>query len=84
MARARADILQVVVLAADAQTFLAGGGAGIGALLQAQEQVLELHHPRVGEHEGGVVGRDEVAAVNRGVPFGLEVVQPVLPNFVGG
>ena len=46
MARGVADIVEIVVLAAGAHAFLRGRGAHIGALLQAGENVLELHHPR--------------------------------------
>src|SRR5690606_6939408 len=37
-----ADVFQIVVLAAGAHTFLAGGGAGISTLFQTQEAILEL------------------------------------------
>ena len=46
MARGVADIVEVVVLAAGAHAFLRGGGARVGALLEAGEDVLELHHAR--------------------------------------
>ena len=52
-------IVEVVVLAARAHAFLRGGRARIGTLLQAGEDVLELHHAGIGEHEGRVVARHE-------------------------
>ena len=44
MARGVADIVEVVVLAAGAHAFLRGGRTRIRPLLQAGENVLELHH----------------------------------------
>jgi hypothetical protein len=53
MAIGEADIFQIVVLAASADTFLAGGGTVVIALLEAEENVLELVHAGVGEEQGG-------------------------------
>ena len=61
MARGVADILEVVVLAAGAHALLRRRGAHVGPLLQAGEDVLELHHARVGEHQRRVVARHERA-----------------------
>ena len=59
VARGVADIVEVVVLAAGAHAFLRGGGARIGALLEAGEDVLELHHAGIGEHQRRVVARHQ-------------------------
>ncbi len=59
VARGVADIVEIVVLAAGAHAFLRGHGAHIGALLHAGEDVLELHHAGVGEHQRRVVARHE-------------------------
>src|SRR5262249_18902978 len=48
MARGIADIVEIVVLAAGADAFLRGDRARIGSLFEAGEDVLELHHPRIG------------------------------------
>ena len=56
-----ADILEIVVLAPGAHALLRGRGAAVGALLQAGEDVLELHHAGVGEHQRGIVARHERA-----------------------
>jgi hypothetical protein len=61
VARGVADIIQIVVLAASANTFLSGGGAGVGAFFNAGENVFELDHAGVGEHQRGVVLRHERA-----------------------
>ena len=54
-----ADILQIVVFAARAHTFLGGGGARVVALLEAQEDVLKLVHARVGEQQSRIVRGDQ-------------------------
>ena len=59
MARGVADIVEVVVLAAGAHAFLRGHGARIGTLLEAGEDVLELHHAGIGEHQGRIVARHQ-------------------------
>ncbi len=59
VARGVADVVEVVVLAAGAHAFLRGDGARVGSLLEAGEDVLELHHPGIGEHQGRVVARHE-------------------------
>ncbi len=57
--RGVADVLQVIVLAARPHALLASGGAGVGALFQAEEAVLELVHAGVGEQQGRVVRRNQ-------------------------
>src|SRR3546814_10324600 len=49
----------VVVLATRAHAFLRGGGTAVGALLVAGEDVLELHHARVGEQQRRIVARHQ-------------------------
>ena len=51
-----AHLLEIVVLAAGADALLAGRGAGVVALLLAEEGALELHHAGVGEQQGRIVG----------------------------
>ena len=59
VARGVADVIEIVVLAASAYAFLRGCSAGVGALFNAGEDILELDHPGVGEHQGGIVPRHE-------------------------
>ena len=54
-----ADVVEVVVLAAGAHAFLAGGGAHVVAVLEPGEDVLELHHAGVREHQRRVVARHQ-------------------------
>ncbi len=44
-----ADVFEVVVLASGADALLRGGGAGVVAVLKAEEDVFELVHAGVGE-----------------------------------
>ena len=77
-----ADVFEIVVLAARAHAFLRGGGAGVIALFQAQEDVLELVHARVGEQQRGVVGGHQRRAADHAVAaFGKEV-EKALSDFV--
>src|SRR5690606_21922990 len=54
MARRRADVLQIVMLAGNAHTLLRGRGAGVTTLIQPKKDIFKLHHARVGEQQGGV------------------------------
>ena len=57
MPRGLADLVEIVVLAAGADAFLRRNGALIVALLVAEEDVLELVHPGVGEQQRRVICR---------------------------
>ncbi len=59
MPRGVADIVEVVVLAAGAHAFLRRDRARIGTLFEAGEDILELHHAGIGEHQGRIVTRHE-------------------------
>ena len=84
MAAGVADIFQVVVLAARPHAFLRGGGAGVVALLESEENVLELVHAGVGEQQGGVVRGDERGTAHHAVPAGGEEVEEALADLVTG
>ncbi len=83
MPRAWPDVVEVVVLAADAHALLAGDGALIGALFHAQEDVFELDHAGVDEQQSRVVVGDKIAAVDDGVTMLVEVVEVILANLIG-
>ena len=82
VARGVADIVEVVVLAARAHAFLRRDGASVGPALGAGEDVLELHHARIGEHQCRVVARHERARVDDRVVVGGEVIQESAANLV--
>ena len=77
-----ADIFEVVVLAAGAHAFLRRRGARVFALLEAQEHVLELVHPGVGEQQRGVVRRDERRTAHDAVAAVGEEFQKRAADFV--
>ncbi len=75
VARGIADIVEIVVLAARAHAFLAGGGAHIVASFHPGEAVLELHHARIGEHQRRIVARHQRRAIDDAVIVALEEAQ---------
>ena len=82
VARGIADIVEIVVLAPGPDAFLRRRGADVGALLDAGEHVLELHHAGVGEHEGRVVARHERTRRNDVMPVPGEELEEVRSNVV--
>ncbi len=80
--RGATDVLEVVVLATRPHAFLGRGRARVVALLLAQEHVLELVHPGVGEEQGGVTVRDERRAGHHAVAPLLEIAQEGGPYLV--
>ncbi len=75
MAGGIADIVEVVMLAPGAHAFLGGGGADIGPLLAAGEDVLELDHAGIGEQQGGIVARHQGRGGHHGVAVAGEIIQ---------
>jgi hypothetical protein len=54
-----AHLFEVVVLAAGADAFLAGGSPRVIPLLLAEEGALELHHTGIGEKQRRIVRRHQ-------------------------
>ena len=79
-----AHVIEIVVLASHAHTFLRVDGAGIGFLVGADEHVLELHHARVGEQQGRVPAWDEGHGRDGGVSVLDEEVYEILADLVAG
>ena len=79
-----ADVLQVVVLAAGAHALLRRRGAQVVALLGAGEDVLELHHAGVGEHQRRIVARHQRARRHDAMPVPGEEVEERLADVVDG
>src|SRR5580658_1845135 len=77
-----ADIVEVVMLAAGADAFLRRGRAHVGALLEAGENVLELHHAGIGEHQCRVVARHERRRRHHFVPLARKIVEKTRPDLV--
>jgi len=74
VARRVADVLEVVVLAARANAFLAGRGTDVGPPFFAEEDGLELDHARVREEQGRIVAGHERRGAHAGVTVALEVL----------
>ncbi len=67
VARRPPDLFEVVVLAGDAQAALVVDRPLVRARLGADQDVLELDHPRVREQQRRVPGRDQAGAGHDGV-----------------
>ena len=75
-------IFQVVVLAARAHTLLRSRGPRVVALLEAQKDVLELVHPRIGEQQRGIAMRHQRRTLHPPVPLAFEKLQELFAYFV--
>ena len=62
-----ADIVQVIVLAARAHAFLRSRGAAVVTGFDPGEQVLELHHAGIGEHQCRIVAGHQGAGLDHAV-----------------
>ena len=82
VALGEADVFQVVVLAAGANAFLRRGGAFVIALLEAEEDVLELVHSGVGEQQRGVIEGNERAAAHDAMTAFVKEFQECGADFV--
>lgn len=80
--RVVAHLFEVVVLARDAQTLLRVGRTGVFARSVAEENILELIHARIGEHQGGVVLHHHRGRRHDRVLPALEKVEESLTDFV--
>src|SRR5207302_6384280 len=77
-------LLEVVVLAADAQALLRVHGAPVGARLVTEEDLLEGHHARVGEEQARVVLGYQRRARHHGVAALAEEVEEALADLIAG
>ena len=76
--------LEVVVLAAHAKALLGVGGPQVRGLVVAQEDVFELVHASIGEHQGRVVFDDHRRGRHDGVALRSEEVEEFLSDFLRG
>jgi hypothetical protein len=82
--RVAPDLLEVVVLAGEAEALLRVGDSRMAGRGLAEEDLLELDHPRVGEQEGRVALGDDGSAANHPVITGREEVQEARSNLSTG
>ena len=78
-----ADIVEIVVLAPGPYALLHRGGARMRALLAPGEDVLELHHARVGKEERLVSMRNRWARRQDSVVPVAEIIQKLVAYFRG-
>src|SRR5580698_4036045 len=81
VAAGETDVLQIVVLAAGADTLLRSGGAVVVTALNPKEDVFKLVHPRVGKQQGGVVRRNQRGGMDTTVPLRSKKTQEGFPDF---
>ncbi len=60
------------------------GGTDVFPLLIAEKNVFKLIHARIGEQQGGVIGRDQRGAFDDMVLMAFEIFQELLTNFISG
>ena len=84
VAERRPDVVEVVVLAADAHHLLGRRRPPVVPLLASQEQVLELVHPGVREKQRRIVAGDERRARHDAVAVPLEELQEGRADFIRG
>jgi len=84
MALGEADIFEIVVFAAAADTFFARWWLCRIRAFPGEEDVLELVHPGVGEEQGGIAMRDERGTAHPAMAFALEETEEGFADFVAG
>ena len=77
-----AHTVQIIVLAAGPHALLGCGGTGVLTDVRSQKHVLKLHHPRIGEEEGGISPRDKGRAGHPAVAPLFKEPEVRLSNFV--
>src|ERR1043166_1321732 len=82
VARSLPHLIEIIVLAAGAQTFLRRTGASIIALLVAEKDVLELIHARVREEQRRIVGGQKRAGAHTRMAVPLKVLEEFFANLV--
>ena len=75
MPRRVANIVQVVVLATCPHALLAGCRTRIVTMLNAGEQILELNHARVGEHQRRIIPRHQRRALNSSMSVAFKIAE---------
>src|SRR5262249_1501067 len=78
----RPDVVEIVVLPADAHHLLRRRRTRVVALLPAEKQILELVHAGVGEEQRGIVAGHERRARYDAVAALAEVLQEGRPDVI--
>src|SRR3954463_6136547 len=72
------------MLAARADTSLRAGSSPVGALLEAEKDVLKLDHPGVGEQQSCIVRRNKRRAIYSGMILPGEITEKRFSDLVAG
>jgi len=79
MTRGVTDVLKVIVLSTRANTTLRGSCPDIGSFLTPEEDILELHHPGIGEKKRRIIRRYQLAGSYCSMASGCKEIQKELP-----
>ena len=77
-----ADIVEIIMLAARAHAFLARRGSLVRPRLEAGEDILEWHHPRIDEHQRRIIMRHQRRGRHTGMAAGFEIVEETAADVV--
>src|ERR1700733_7630484 len=80
VAAGKANVLEIIVFAAGAHTFLRSRGAAVGTGFGAEKYIFELIHTRIGEQQCRVVRRHQRGGVDATVPLRLKKPQEGFPD----
>jgi hypothetical protein len=75
------DIIQVIVLAGYSQAFLGVGCPGIWPVICSQEDILKLHHARIGEQQSLVPTRYQGCRSYKAMAVGNKKINEAFPYF---
>src|SRR5688500_17533944 len=78
-----AHIVEIVVLATGADTFLARRGGDVRTRFEAREDILERHHARIDEHQGRIIVRDQRCGRHDRMAFAPEIFEEGTADVVG-
>ena len=70
-----ANIFKVIMLAARPQRFLRRGRAGNGTFFHTGKDVFELHHPRIGKKQTGVIAWHQRTGRYNFMPIFGEIIE---------
>ena len=77
------NVIEIVMLAACTYAPLGGDRPMVGPFLLAKKHILELHHPRIGKQQRGIVMGHQRTAWHDFVPLCSKIIQKLL-SYVPG
>ncbi len=76
-----ADVFQVIMFSACANTLLTGRRTFVGTLVKSKENILELVHTGIREEQSRIISGNNRAGGNNRMPLGLHKLQKCRSNF---